>query len=85
MKIVENLLLTVGALLTVLATDPWSSLSNGLKGGKGWGDKKRFTKKMGHKISILCILLFSVNILPCDFQTELNGAKVINIHRNRLG
>lgn len=30
MKMVENLLLTVGALLTVLATDPWSSLSNGL-------------------------------------------------------
>lgn len=30
MKMVEILLLTVGALLTVLATDPWSSLSNGL-------------------------------------------------------
>lgn len=32
LKIVENLLLTVGALLTVLATDPRSSLSNGLMG-----------------------------------------------------
>lgn len=34
MKMVENLLLTVGALLTLLATDPWSSLSNGLIEGK---------------------------------------------------
>lgn len=30
LKTVENLLLTVGALLTELAADVWSSLSNGL-------------------------------------------------------
>lgn len=32
LKMEENLLLTVGTLLTVLATEPWSSLSNGLRG-----------------------------------------------------
>lgn len=48
MKMVENLLLTVGALLTVLATDPWSSLSNGLtereKRKQGTGKTERKEK-----------------------------------------
>lgn len=42
---VENLLLTVGALFTVLATDPWSSLSNGLtereKSNVGQGGQRK--------------------------------------------
>lgn len=43
MKMVEILLLTVGTLLTELATDPRSSLSNGLTEWGG-GDKEQINK-----------------------------------------
>lgn len=42
MKMVEILLLTVGTLLTELATDPRSSLSNGLT--RVGGDKEQINK-----------------------------------------
>lgn len=59
MKIVENLLFTVGALLMVLATDPWSSLSNGLtEQEKSKEEQDRQRKEQINNIIFSNVLLF---------------------------
>lgn len=69
--------MTVEALLTVEAVEGWSSLSNGL--GKEEGVSRCY-RPPGPVPQAA-----QPHQPPCDFQAELDGAKVINVHSHNLG
>lgn len=73
----ENRLVTVEALLTVEAAEGWSSLSKGL------GREKDISHAPQRSLS-LPDALHSYQP-PYDFQAELDGAKVVDVHSHNLG
>lgn len=69
--------MTVEALLTVEAAEGWSSLSKGL-GREG-------AISRCHSPPRPCPEALKPHQPPCDFQAELDGAKVIDVHSHNLG
>lgn len=69
-------MVTVDALLTVEAPEGWSSLSKGL-------GREEAVSRCHRPLDLFPTP--EPQQPPCDFQAELDGAKVIDVHSHNLG